>query len=199
MGQTLLLAKDVTDEPKIFKKNIADSNTGKSVGEVFLSFAAVQFHCLCHLMKVEFEAFIMPAKRARTMETYTAYEFERFEPIVGWGHDSPGHLLPTDPGRYCSGDGKQWSLKFDDVVPQLPPGFMERTPWSVFLGGESDTSGWEYGVDFNSHSWFKEQGKIMLARRRMWTREVISAEYEPPVLAETVSPAEAAAGSVHDQ
>lgn len=170
MGQTMLLAKDVTEEPQIMKKKISDPNTGKAVGEV------------------EFQVFSMPAGRAKTMETHTAYEFERFEPIVGWGHDSPGHLLPTDPGRWCSGDGKKWSLQFDEVVPELRAGFTVSTPWSVFMGEEMDTSGWEYGVDFNSHSWYSEQGKTTFARRRMWNREVVSSEYTPPAPAEVVSP-----------
>ena len=115
------------------------------------------------------------------METHVAYEFERYEPIVGWGHDSPGHLLPTDPGRYCSGNGKKWSLKFDEVASDMPPGFIETTPWSVFFGESSDSEGWEYGVDFNSHSWYSEQSKTTFARRRKWTREVMAADgYEPP-------------------
>ena len=140
-----------------------------------------------YFQKVEFIAQTMPAGRAKTMETYAAYEFQRYEPIVGWGHDSPGHLLPTDPGRYCSGDGKKWSLKFDDVVPVLPDGYIEVSPWSVFRGEEADSEGWEYGVDFSSHSWYKEQSKTTYARRRMWTREVMLAEYIPPSPAEVLS------------
>lgn len=131
----------------------------------------------------------MPAGKAKTMETHTAYEFERFTPIIGWGSDSPGHLLPTDPGRWCSGDGKKWSLKFDDVVPEMPSGFVETTQWSVFMGEEMDTAGWEYGVNFNSHSWYSQQGKSTFARRRMWTREIICADYSPPAPEEVISPA----------
>lgn len=127
------------------------------------------------------EVYTISADRARTMSTYSAYEFHRFEPIVGWGHDSPGHLLPTDPGRWCSGDGKIWSLKFDDVVPQMPDDYIETAPWSVFFGEENDAEGWEYAVDFSSHNWYSKQSKTTFARRRLYTREVISnAPYSPP-------------------
>ena len=35
-----------------------------------------------------------------TKETHSAYEYERLQPVIGWGSDYPGHLLPSDPGRY---------------------------------------------------------------------------------------------------
>ena len=125
------------------------------------------------MSQVELEVYSISADKARMMDTYSAYEFQRFEPIVGWGNDSPGHLLPTDPGRWCSGDGKKWSLSFDDVVPPMPEGYVETAPWSVFFGEENDADGWEYGVDFNSHNWHSSQSKLTFARRRMYTREVI--------------------------
>lgn len=32
------------------------------------------------------------------------FENQRFQPLGGWGSKWPGHLMPTDPGRWSSGD-----------------------------------------------------------------------------------------------
>ena len=125
---------------------------------------------------------------AKTIAIHEAFEFQRFEPIVGWGNDSPGHLLPTDPGRWCSGNGKKWSLKFDDVVPEIPAGFQITSPWAVYIGDETDEGGWEYAVDFNSHSWYSSQGKTTFARRRKWTREIIANVAETSTATAQISP-----------
>jgi hypothetical protein len=144
---------------------------------------------------VEFEVCSIPAEIARTMDTYSAFEYQRFEPIVGWGHDLPGHLLPTDPGRWASGDGKKWGLKFDDVVPQMPEGYEETAPWSVWFGEENDADGWEYGVDFGSHNWYSKQSQSTYARRRMYTREVILGAAAAATIAAAAAAADAAAAA----
>lgn len=71
-----------------------------------------------------------------------------------WGADYPGHLLPTDPGRYCSQAGQNFAMKFDDVVPDIPPGWETTVEWRV-VSTSDDPEGWLYGVDFNSLDWFK--------------------------------------------
>jgi vacuolar protein sorting-associated protein 13A/C len=32
------------------------------------------------------------------------FENQRFQPVAGWGSKWPGHLMPTDPGRWSSRD-----------------------------------------------------------------------------------------------
>ena len=36
---------------------------------------------------------------AVTREEQHAFEYQRWQPIVEWGSEYPGHLLPTDLGR----------------------------------------------------------------------------------------------------
>ena len=52
------------------------------------------------------------------------FENERFQPFKGWGHNWPGHFLPTDKiGHWSHRDGtpgKAASMAFSTVAPKLP-------------------------------------------------------------------------------
>ena len=52
------------------------------------------------------------------------FENERFQPFKGWGHNWPGHFLPTDRiGHWSHRDGtpgKAASMAFSTVAPKLP-------------------------------------------------------------------------------
>lgn len=52
------------------------------------------------------------------------FENERFLPFRGWGHQWPGHLLPTDRVGHWSlrGDGPTGaqSMEFHQMAPPLP-------------------------------------------------------------------------------
>lgn len=51
------------------------------------------------------------------------FENERFQPFKGWGHNWPGHFLPTDKiGHWSHRDGtpgKAASMAFSTVAPKL--------------------------------------------------------------------------------
>lgn len=98
---------------------------------------------------------------------------QRWQPVVGWGKEYPGHLLPTDPGAFNSSDGTKWASTFDEVAPPIPPGYIEVKPWQ-FLATATDPGGWEYSYDFGSNKWFSEASTAMNVRRRVWFREVVS-------------------------
>jgi len=68
---------------------------------------------------------------AASQDQHICYEFQRCNILSEWGSDYPGHLLPTDPGRYCSQAGQNFSMKFDDVMPPVPPGWEVAVDWRV--------------------------------------------------------------------
>jgi hypothetical protein len=41
----------------------------------------------------------MGVDQASAIEEHRVYEYQRWQPVVLWGSDFPGHFLPTDPGR----------------------------------------------------------------------------------------------------
>lgn len=41
----------------------------------------------------------MDVEKASSIEEHRVYEYQRWQPVVLWGSDFPGHFLPTDPGR----------------------------------------------------------------------------------------------------
>ncbi len=44
---------------------------------------------------------IVSVEEAKKVQEHTVYEYQRWQPVLGWGStDPPGHLLPTDRGRY---------------------------------------------------------------------------------------------------
>ena len=49
--------------------------------------------------EVELELSTSTTSKASSTEEHTAFEYQRWQAVVGWGSDYPGHLLPTDPGR----------------------------------------------------------------------------------------------------
>lgn len=70
-----------------------------------------------------------------TMEEYenqlheTIYEYERWTPTGGWGSDYPGHLLPTDPGRWSNEDGSKFGMDMADVENVLSEGMVSVDHW----------------------------------------------------------------------
>ncbi len=40
------------------------------------------------------------AQEANAVQEHTVYEYQRWQPVILWGHtEPPGHFLITDPGR----------------------------------------------------------------------------------------------------
>lgn len=48
------------------------------------------------------------------------YEYQRWQPIVGWGNKYPGHLLPTDPGKWSTVDGRLFSHEWEALAVDMP-------------------------------------------------------------------------------
>lgn len=153
MGDAIIPVKDVGPEPEIKTVKLINPDSGKFEGEITVD--------ICY----------MDVNAASSIQEQTLYEFQRWQPVVLWGSDYPGHLLPTDPGRWSSADGRRFAETFDEVAPALPEGWETLKPWSIMLTS-GDLGGWQYSVDFGSKSWHQEQGFGMYVRRRLWTREV---------------------------
>mmetsp|Transcript_5028 Transcript_5028/g.7683 ORF Transcript_5028/g.7683 Transcript_5028/m.7683 type:complete len:292 (+) Transcript_5028:70-945(+) len=153
LGDAVLSTKDVGDQPSITTLKLINPDNGKFHGDV------------------ELEVVHMDVNHASSVEEHRVYEYQRWQPVVHWGSDYPGHLLPTDPGRWSTADGKKFGETFSEVEPPLPAGWEVIAPWATTLT-TGDLGGWQYSVDFKSVSWHEEQGFGMYVRRRLWTREV---------------------------
>lgn len=94
----------------------------------------------------------MTAVQAALIRRETVYEFERWQPFVGWGSSYPGHLYPTDPGCWCTVDGKTFGKKLKDVSCGLGD-FIVKEDWNV-IRTTDDADGWEYGIDFPTLFWY---------------------------------------------
>lgn len=153
LGDAIVLVKDVKPEPEIRVLKVINPETGKFEGELEVELSYMDIHA------------------ASSIEEHTLYEFQRWQPVVLWGADYPGHLLPTDPGRWSTSDGRRFAETFEQVAPPLIEGWETIKPWSIMLT-TGDLGGWQYSVDFGSKNWYPEQGFGMYVRRRLWTREV---------------------------
>ncbi len=72
------------------------------------------------------------------------------------GSDYPGHLLPTDKGRWGSENGKTFGKTFDEVAQELPANWEVINPWSTVIT-RGDIGGWQYGFEFSSAAWHDSQ------------------------------------------
>lgn len=78
----------------------------------------------CHLVFLECKGMIWHCNVAAGPVQEEVFENERFQPFKGWGHNWPGHFLPTDRiGHWSHRDGtpgKAASMAFSTVAPKLP-------------------------------------------------------------------------------
>eukprot|EP00884_Botryococcus_braunii_P007808 jgi/Botrbrau1/17028/Bobra.49_2s0084.1 len=113
------------------------------------------------------------------------FENERLQPFRGWGHQWPGHFLPTDRvGHWSRRDdtpGGRSSMSFQTVEPRLRKGWVWlEEDWAIDISGLAegavDEEGWTYAVDFNWVSWPPPSGsgtpRLMrdFVRKRRWVR-----------------------------
>ncbi len=114
------------------------------------------------------------------------FENERLQPFRGWGHDWPGHFLPTDRVLHWStndlGEAPDSlaSQSIKEVAPMPPPGWRWVEPkWHLDLSGvfsdSTDNYGWSYGLDFAwvVYPFVPGTGRKKMAdfvRRRRWLR-----------------------------
>ena len=64
------------------------------------------------------------------LEDREVWELQRWEPFVWWGSKYPGHLYPTDPGRWTSRDQRRSTMEFDTTGWRLDPSAVGEDGWS---------------------------------------------------------------------
>lgn len=104
--------------------------------------------------EIDIEISVLSSEEAKMVQEDTLYEFERWMPEIEWGH-TPKHFLPTDPGRFCSQDGKQYARELDDVAPVVPKDFVVTNKWHN-IATSKDGDGWQYSTAFSSPYWYEE-------------------------------------------
>jgi hypothetical protein len=108
----------------------------------------------------------VPSKKALRHAEHIVFEYERWQPVIGWGSKS---LLPTDAGNYSNEYGTKFARTFNEVAPPVPRGWSILTefhclvcPFCLFVSRlvsevlQGNT--WEYAVDLNRTDWKTEKG-----------------------------------------
>jgi hypothetical protein len=100
---------------------------------------------------------ILSLSEACNVQEHTVYEFQRWSPVHNWGNTDPpaGHLLITDPGRWCSEDGKRFGKDIESVAPPVLGGWEVTKSWRTY-GTDEDPEGWQYSTNFESPYWFPQ-------------------------------------------
>ena len=114
------------------------------------------------------------------------FENQRYQPFRGWGSSWPGHLLPTDCGKWSNRLGLPkvgtQSQMFELVAPALPPNWVWlETEWQIDLSGtkeeRTDKDGFYYGImafsglkDFPPDPGSGKKTMKQFIRRRRWSR-----------------------------
>lgn len=103
------------------------------------------------------------------------YVYERWQPLVEWGNSYPGHILPTDKGKYSNRSCTFFSFDMNKVIPPLPENWFPLTEFvpvsevrslsqcsHKFLmvlcscqGGEKEH--WEYSFNFINSKWHQSK------------------------------------------
>jgi hypothetical protein len=81
--------------------------------------------------EIEINVYMTTIGEAARHDQHICYEFQRCNIVSEWGAESFTHLLPTDPGRYCSSTGQNFSMKFGEVTPEIPYGWEMEMNWRV--------------------------------------------------------------------
>lgn len=75
---------------------------------------------------------VVTLEEASSVIEQVIYEFERWQPVILWGHTpTPGHFLPTDPGRWSTEDGKRFGRELEEVAPPLDEGWTVTNSWVI--------------------------------------------------------------------
>lgn len=139
LGDGILKVKDVPTGqslpfPLIVK--LKSPETGKAAGEADIT---VQ---------------LFTVDEASSFQEHIVYEFQRWQPIIDWGSTpSPGHFLPTDPGHWCSENGRKFAKELELAAPTIPEGWSVADYWHI-ISTDTDPEGWEYSTLFESPYWY---------------------------------------------
>ena len=99
---------------------------------------------------------------------YELYENERWWMFVGWNKEL---IFDESPIWYKIDKPKEYFDKNMAKLPGLENNYKWNSDWKIELGDNSDSNGWEYGRDFNSH--FGRKSGKQNVRRRKWIRYAI--------------------------
>jgi len=127
-----------------------DSHTGERIKECF----------------AELELKIDCAFKAAATKVDELYEYQRWRPLKGWTSE----LLPTDPGRWSSEDGKNYYKAFEEAVGVLDDDWEVSSEWQIYSRPASGRA-WEYAWGFRLR-FFDEEGLFTRVRRRIWRRVI---------------------------
>jgi len=153
IGYVPIKVSQLVNEKKYFTKNLFHPDTGAPLASTII-----------------FEACLSNKQDAfHEIEQYE-YEYERWQPIVGWGQSYPGHLLPTDPGSFSNHSCDRFGKKFEEVEPNILDGY-EADIWQ-YLTTKHSAEGWIYSTDMKEINWYDEMGMLTCVRRRKWKRSL---------------------------
>ncbi|GBG70050.1 hypothetical protein CBR_g4878 [Chara braunii] len=180
-----------------FKSNFAFTTIAKTVNGVnlavfvqhkqtykcleFRSLAVLQNSCnipldvsLCHRWLAEADDKEIESKPGEEVEE-EMFENQRYSLLGGWGSKWPGHLLPTDPGRFSNRDNSRYSQTMLQIP--LPRGWKWSSDWQIDKQAYVDKDGWYYGKDFGNMPWpppsprSRTRGPLDLVRRMRRVRK----------------------------
>eukprot|EP01038_Epipyxis_sp_PR26KG_P008953 gene8953-12074_t len=140
LGDAVIKLKDLfasigQSKPNRGKYKLVNPQNGKNKGEV------------------ELDITFLSVAEAASVQEHTVYEFERWQPVIEWGHTpAPGHFYPRDPGRWCTEDGKKYGNELEDIAPPIPPGWTVTESWHT-ISTELDSNGWQYAINFDLPFW----------------------------------------------
>jgi len=109
-----------------------------------------------------------PLKLGGTTKIQILWEFQRFDPALGWGAGK--NFETNDPGRWATEDETSFGDTLASVAPVIPDGYKVDINWAIVVkkkirkmkrseGGDVDDTGitdrfgWHYAKAFNSRKW----------------------------------------------
>lgn len=87
--------------------------------------------------QLTFEVCLMSALEASLIEEHTVMEYQRWDPVDGWGEK----LVLTDPGRWSTANGTRFEKDFDAIVPAIPEGWVVTKAWTTLSTSENVMGG----------------------------------------------------------
>ena len=136
LGDTAIAVKDITDVSTTKSLKLKNPDTGKMRGDIEIE--------VCTKLAID----------ASNEEEHLVYEYQRWQAVIGWGHS----LLPGDPGRWSSANGTRFEKEFDNIVPDIPTGWVVMKAWST-VSTTTDPEGWQYSDSFMSVDWHPNEIK----------------------------------------
>jgi hypothetical protein len=122
---------DITEEPTTRTLRLYEQATGKLLdGEVNLLLITALLSAFTQGLQITVMVQKVPSKKALRHAEHIVFEYERWQPVIGWGSKS---LLPTDPGSYANEYGTKFAKTFNEVAPPVPRGWSILTEFHCLV------------------------------------------------------------------